>query len=672
MGCSEVLIVGGGTIGLAIALELRQRGTPVTVLSQDFAAAAGHAAAGMLAPGAEQIAPGPMADLCLRSLALYPTWINKLEDLSGQDSGYWPCGILSPTLANNNIGVTADVTADQNLQPSLTNQLNQPSVIKLSATATHSYQSGLSSHITGAYFYPEDAQVDNRALMKALRLAVQDLGVSIEEGVSVEGVMQRQQQVTGLRTSAGVKQAEHYVIATGAWSGELLPIPVGPRKGQLIAVRVPSGYGQVQPLRRVLYGEKVYIVPRRDGRIVIGATVEDVGFSAHNTPAGVAALLNAAIELYPELKEFPIEECWWGFRPATPDEMPILGAGPCHNLTLATGHHRNGILLAPVTAQLIADHIQGKADPLLSAFSYQRFTSPTRLPTAPSVLSPKLSFPMQLLDTPQSMTAEPANSDALVIAGKTFRSRLMTGTGKFSSLETMRESFAASGSEIVTVAVRRVQTNAPGHEGLAEAIDWTKIWMLPNTAGCTNAEEAIRVARLGREMAKLLGQEDNNFVKLEVIPDAKYLLPDPIDTLKAAEQLVKEGFAVLPYINADPLLAKRLEEVGCVTVMPLGSPIGSGQGIRNAANIEIIIENAGIPVVVDAGIGSPSEAAYAMELGADALLVNSAIALAQNPVAMGRAMGMATTAGRLAYQAGRIPIKSYASASSPITGTIHS
>jgi thiazole synthase len=247
----------------------------------------------------------------------------------------------------------------------------------------------------------------------------------------------------------------------------------------------------------------------------------------------------------------------------------------------------------------------------------------------------------------------------------------MTGTGKYGSLEQMQQSIAASGSEIVTVAVRRVQTKAAGHEGLAEALDWTKLWMLPNTAGCKTAEEAVRVARLGREMAKLLGQEDNNFVKLEVIPDAKYLLPDPIGTLQAAEQLVKEGFAVLPYINADPMLAKRLEEVGCVTVMPLGSPIGSGQGIKNAANIEIIIEEATVPVVVDAGIGTPSEAAYSMELGADALLINSAIALAKNPVAMGRAMGMATEAGRLAYLAGRIPVKSYASASSPLTGTIN-
>ncbi len=275
-------------------------------------------------------------------------------------------------------------------------------------------------------------------------------------------------------------------------------------------------------------------------------------------------------------------------------------------------------------------------------------------------LHPPLSTPADNLDTP------------LAIAGRTFNSRLMTGSGKYRSFAEMRASIAACGSEIVTVAVRRVQTQAPGHEGLAEALDWSTIWMLPNTAGCQTADEAIRVARLGREMAKLLGQEDNNFVKLEVIPDSKYLLPDPIGTLQAAEQLVKEGFAVLPYINADPLLAKRLEEAGCVTVMPLGSPIGSGQGLKNAANIQIIIENANIPVVVDAGIGAPSEAAQAMEMGADALLINTAIAQAQNSVAMAQAMGLATTAGRLAHLAGRIPIKAYASASSPLTGTIAS
>lgn len=273
------------------------------------------------------------------------------------------------------------------------------------------------------------------------------------------------------------------------------------------------------------------------------------------------------------------------------------------------------------------------------------------------------------MQTLEKAIAQPVDRP-FTVAGKTFTSRLMTGTGKYRSLEEMQQSIIASGCEIVTVAVRRVQTKAPGHEGLAEALDWQKIWMLPNTAGCQTAEDAVRVARLGREMAKLLGQEDNNFVKLEVIPDPKYLLPDPIGTLQAAEQLVKEGFAVLPYINADPLLAKRLEEVGCVTVMPLGSPIGSGQGIKNAANIAIIIDNANIPVVVDAGIGAPSEAAQAMEMGADALLINSAIALAQSPVTMARAMGLATEAGRLAYLAGRIPVKDYAVASSPIGGTI--
>jgi thiazole synthase len=260
--------------------------------------------------------------------------------------------------------------------------------------------------------------------------------------------------------------------------------------------------------------------------------------------------------------------------------------------------------------------------------------------------------------------------DALVIGGRRFRSRLMTGTGKYPSLEAMQASLASSGCEIVTVAVRRVQTQAAGHEGLMEAIDWSRIWMLPNTAGCATAEEAIRVARLGRELAKLAGQEDNTFVKLEVIPDARHLLPDPIGTLEAAEQLVKEGFTVLPYINADPLLAQRLEQVGCATVMPLGSPIGSGQGIRNAANIALIIENATVPVVVDAGIGVPSEAAQAMEMGADALLINSAIALAGDPPAMARAMAMACEAGRSARRSGRLPIRADASASSPLQGRV--
>jgi len=270
------------------------------------------------------------------------------------------------------------------------------------------------------------------------------------------------------------------------------------------------------------------------------------------------------------------------------------------------------------------------------------------------------------------LPADPAAAagDELVIGGRRFGSRLMTGTGKYPSLEVMQASLEASGCAIVTVAVRRVQTQAEGHQGLMEAIDWGRIWMLPNTAGCATAEEAIRVARLGRELAKLAGQEDNTFVKLEVIPDPRHLLPDPFGTLEAAEQLVREGFTVLPYINADPLLAKRLEEVGCATVMPLGSPIGSAQGIRNAANIALIIENATVPVVVDAGIGVPSEAAEAMEMGADAILVNSAIALAGDPASMAQAMALATSAGRMAHLAGRLPVRPEASPSSPAKGRV--
>ncbi|MBD2231396.1 glycine oxidase ThiO [Phormidium tenue FACHB-1052] len=653
---SDVLVVGGGVIGLAIALELRQQGASVTVLSRDFQQAASHAAAGMLAPQAEGLPPGPMLDLALASLALYPSWVNKLEALTGQSVGYWPCGILAPRR-------TVPASSSQNW---------------LDAATLAYYQPGLSHNVQGAFWHPDEGQVDNRLLVQALRSAVIDLGVTLHEGTGAIALRQYQGRVEQVCTAhAGDFSADQVVLATGAWAHELLPLPVFPRKGEMASLRVPLGYGTPQPLQRVLFGEDIYIVPRRDGRIVLGATSQDVGFAPHNTAGGVHQLVGNAIALLPLLADFTLEETWWGYRPATPDEWPILGPGPAANLTLATGHYRNGILLTPITAQLVAQAVLGQPDPRLAAFSWQRFHTASPTPPHLPVVSPTpqaMTFTNAAPATPATLGAMSLENDPtdtpLTIAGRTFSSRLMTGTGKYDDFGVMRQSIAASGCEIVTVAVRRVQTNAPGHQGLAEALDWSKIWMLPNTAGCKTAEEAIRVARLGREMAKLLGQEDNNFVKLEVIPDAKYLLPDPIGTLEAAEQLVKEGFAVLPYINADPLLAKRLEEVGCATVMPLGSPIGSGQGIRNAANIQIIIETAKVPVVVDAGIGTPSEAAEAMEMGADALLINTAIAKAANPIAMGLAMGLATLAGRLAYRAGRIPVQGVASASSPLTGRV--
>ncbi len=252
----------------------------------------------------------------------------------------------------------------------------------------------------------------------------------------------------------------------------------------------------------------------------------------------------------------------------------------------------------------------------------------------------------------------------LVIAGKEIRSRLFLGTGKFRSVEEMRDALDASGAEIVTVAIRRLNLDNPTQKTLLDDIDWSRYTILPNTAGGQTAEEAVRVAKLGRELT------GSNWVKLEVIPDAKYLLPDPIGTLEAAKILVGLGFAVLPYINDDPVLARRLEEVGTATVMPLGSPIGSGQGVVSFEQIKIIIEQANVPVIVDAGLGAPSDASLAIEIGASAVLVNTAIAQAKDPALMAEAFKLGVEAGRKAYLAGRIPKKAYASASSPLEGVV--
>jgi thiazole synthase len=259
------------------------------------------------------------------------------------------------------------------------------------------------------------------------------------------------------------------------------------------------------------------------------------------------------------------------------------------------------------------------------------------------------------------------NFDKLKIGDKFFNSRLMLGTGKYKSTFDATESIQNSECEIVTVAIRRLPTNLKDDSiSFLNQLNWENLWLLPNTAGSQTAEEAIRMAFLGHELACQIGQEDNFFVKLEVISDPKYLLPDPIGTLKAAEFLIKKGFTVLPYINADPMLALHLEDLGCATVMPLGSPIGSGQGLSNLANIQIIIENANVPVIIDAGIGSPSEATQAMEIGADGVLLNTAVAQAKNPSQMASAMKLGVQAGRLGYLAGRMEKKYYASASSPV------
>ena len=248
--------------------------------------------------------------------------------------------------------------------------------------------------------------------------------------------------------------------------------------------------------------------------------------------------------------------------------------------------------------------------------------------------------------------------EQLEIAGKKFRSRLIVGTGKYRTPEEMVQAIDASGAQMVTVALKRIDFGNR-EKTILDHIDWNKYDILPNTAGCQSVEEALYTARLARSMGL------SEWVKLEVIPDSIYLLPDPVGTLEAARILVEEGFVVLPYINDDPVLAKKLEEVGTATVMPLASPIGSGQGMVNFEQIKIIIEQCSVPVVVDAGIGAPSDAALAMEIGADAVLVNSAIALAQDAPAMAEAIRLGVEAGRRGFRAGRMPRKAYASASSP-------
>jgi thiazole synthase len=254
----------------------------------------------------------------------------------------------------------------------------------------------------------------------------------------------------------------------------------------------------------------------------------------------------------------------------------------------------------------------------------------------------------------------------LVIAGRTFRSRLIVGTGKYSTLSIMKQAHDASGAEMVTVAVRRVNLTDRSKESLLDYIDSSKVFILPNTAGCYTAEDAVRTAHLGREAGL------SNWVKLEVIGDQRTLFPDTEELVAATKTLVKDGFVVLPYTNDDPVVCRKLEDAGAAAVMPLGAPIGSGLGIQNLNNIRIIREFARVPLILDAGVGTASDATIAMEIGADAVLMNTAIAEATDPVRMAEAMKLAVQAGRLAYLAGRMTRRMYASASSPVVGVVGS
>ena len=354
----DILIIGGGIIGFSLAVELKLRGASVTILAGEFKQPAARAAAGMLAPQAERIPPSPMLDLCLQSRGLYPGWVEQLEEITGLKTGYWRSGILAP--------VCQDEYYEKLESLSLNSQW-------LDGDAIRQHQLGLGEEVIGGWWYPDDAQVDNRALFRTLQFASKNLGIEVIQDSAIE-IIRQGDRIFGVEKKKKKLQADRYVLATGAWSEKLLNISVFPRKGQMLSVCVPESYEVTQPLQTVLFGTEIYIVPRQDGRIIIGATSENVDFTPGNTPAGIQSLLAGAIKLYPELENYPILEFWWGFRPATPDELPILGASAWENLTLATGHYRNGILLAPVTAKLLADLIlEKKLNPLLTAFHYSRF-----------------------------------------------------------------------------------------------------------------------------------------------------------------------------------------------------------------------------------------------------------------------------------------------------------
>lgn len=338
---TDILIIGGGIIGLATAIALSQKGTNVTIVERGTCGkGATWAAAGMLAPEAERL-EGALLEFGMRSREMYPQWIANLMRLSGQDCGYWCCGIIAPVLSESD-----------------RQTLSQHSKY-LDKAQSHRHQSGLGAAILGSLWLPDDAQVNNRKLAKALITSARSLSVKILEGVTVYEIARDRDRVTHLETSAGKLQSDRYVLATGAWTRSLVPLPINPIKGQMLSV-----FDRDRKLQRVIYAPSCYIVPRQDGTIVIGATVEDQGFAEGNTAAGVAQLLNNAIAVYPAIAEMTITETWWGFRPHAPNEIPILGSSDYENLILATGHYRNGILFAPITAQLLTEFIiDGGADP---------------------------------------------------------------------------------------------------------------------------------------------------------------------------------------------------------------------------------------------------------------------------------------------------------------------
>ena len=360
----KILVLGGGAIGLATAIELAQHGAEVTVLNHRPKAAALYAAAGMLAPQAETIEDPIFLKFCLQSRDLYPEWIHRIEALAQTSGGYWPCGILAPRYKSLSLHADSDVRVEPNASRKW-----------LSKSEIQDFAPYLSPSVVGGWFFEKDAQVDNRLLGQALNLAAKAVGVKLHHDMTINGLVSKGDRIEKVKTQRGDWVADHYLLATGAWTGMLNDIPVVPRKGQMLSI-TPIDGGRPIPLKQVLFGEEIYIVPRQTGEIIIGATSENVGFSPGNTVGGIQSLLNAATRLVPKLSQYEIHAQWWGYRPTTPDELPILGASPWENLSIASGHYRNGILLTPITAQLMRKHIlERSVNDILAPFQWDRFPS---------------------------------------------------------------------------------------------------------------------------------------------------------------------------------------------------------------------------------------------------------------------------------------------------------
>ena len=359
---------------MAIAYELALADWRVALVDRDRPAEqpsqrASWAAAGMLAPAAERLPEGPLLQLCRQSLAVYPDWINRLERLSGVGTGYWPCGILLPYESS---------TSQADAEPGEFQGLRDRE--RWNRQQLDDRQPGLGAGVLGATWLPEEGQVNNRQLVASLRAVLPEVGVTVITKTEVMDWVVEGDRLDAVVTSRGTLQADAVVAAMGSYTRERLDVPLRPVKGQMMRVFDPE-----RRLQHVLYGDGIYIVPRQTGEVVIGATVEEVGFKAGNTAQGIQTLLNRAIALYPRIADLKIEETWWGFRPATPDLNPILGRGPQRNLYIATGHHRNGILLTPITAIAVAQLMCRECNqtyhrdaPLevacdWSAFSWRRF-----------------------------------------------------------------------------------------------------------------------------------------------------------------------------------------------------------------------------------------------------------------------------------------------------------